>query len=516
MNISQSPLQDDEYWMGQALDAARAAGARGEVPVGAVVVHRGQLIATGGNAPIEDQDPTAHAEIAALRAAARKLGNYRLDDCELYVTLEPCPMCAGAMLHARLKRVVFGARDPRTGAAGSVVDLFGQPMLNHQTQLAGGVLANECGALLKDFFRSRRGNPNPLREDALRTREADFANLPDYHWDPRYVSDLPSLAGLRLHYVEEGASEGAARTWLCLHGNPTWSYLYRHMIPVFAGAGDRVVAPDMPGFGKSDKPKRESAHSFSWHRQVLLELIERLDLRNIVLVVHDWGAHLGLTLPMAAPGRFTGLLVMNTMLDIAEPGRTSNSHPKRSRKPRFEFDIAGMIARGAPQLSAAECAAYQAPFPDKGHCSAIRAVTQMMSEPDYDLGACRTWSAESENGTQRGQFLQDSQAHSPAMGQEDCEKWTAAAHLQPAISNSNRLLAKDLHAVRQFWRHQWRGQSLMAIGARDSARTVSAMQSLRRDIFGCPEPWVFDQAGHHVPEHGRVIAEIAITHFSRG
>ena len=462
MSMSQSPVKDDEYWMRHALDAARAAGARGEVPVGAVVVHQGQLIATGGNAPIENQDPTAHAEISALRAAARKLGNYRLDDCELYVTLEPCAMCAGAMLHARLKRVVFGAPDPRTGAAGSVVDLFGQRMLNHQTQLVGGVLANECATLLRKFFRARRGNPSPLREDALRTPEAAFEQLPGYPWQPKFVSDLPSLAGLRMHYVEEGTSEGAARTWLCLHGNPTWSYLYRHMIPVFAGAGDRVVAPDMPGFGKSDKPKRESAHSLSWHRQVLLEFIERLDLTNIVLVVHDWGALLGLTLPIAAPERFAGLLIMNTLLENPEVRSATRSHAENARKPQFQFDIAGTMARSTPQLSAAECASYQAPFPDKGHCSAVRAVTQMMSEPDYGLGA------------------------------------------------------KELHAVRQFWRHQWRGQSLMAIGARDSARTVSAMQSLRRDIFGCPEPWVFDQAGHHVPEHGRVIAEIAITHFSRG
>ena len=116
----------------------------------------GTVIATGRNAPIQAHDPTAHAEITALRAAAKVLGNYRLPECELYVTLEPCAMCSGAMLHARLKRVVFGAPDPKTGAAGSVINLFNQPQLNHQTALQGGVLADEAGTLLKDFFSQRR------------------------------------------------------------------------------------------------------------------------------------------------------------------------------------------------------------------------------------------------------------------------------------------------------------------------------------------------------------------------
>jgi tRNA(adenine34) deaminase len=119
-------------------------------------VCKGEVIATGGNAPIEGHDPTAHAEIIAMRAAAKALGNYRLPDCELYVTLEPCAMCSGAMLHARLKRVVFGAPDAKTGAAGSVINLFDQPQLNHQTELLGGVLADEAAGLLKDFFSQRR------------------------------------------------------------------------------------------------------------------------------------------------------------------------------------------------------------------------------------------------------------------------------------------------------------------------------------------------------------------------
>ena len=142
--------------MGEALALARSAGARGEVPVGAVVVQDGRAIGRGGNAPIADNDPTAHAEIAALRDAGRALGNYRLPGATLYVTIEPCAMCAGAILHARVARVVFGAADAKTGACGSVVDLFAEPRLNHHATVTRGVRAPECGALLSDFFAARR------------------------------------------------------------------------------------------------------------------------------------------------------------------------------------------------------------------------------------------------------------------------------------------------------------------------------------------------------------------------
>ena len=147
---------DDAAFMTLALVQARAAMAAGEIPVGAVVVRAGQVIATGSNAPVGHHDPTAHAEIEALRAAALTMGNYRLVDCELFVTLEPCAMCVGAMLHARLRRVVFGALDPKTGAAGSVLDLFSNTQLNHQTEVQGGVLADQCGSLLQDFFKQKR------------------------------------------------------------------------------------------------------------------------------------------------------------------------------------------------------------------------------------------------------------------------------------------------------------------------------------------------------------------------
>jgi tRNA(adenine34) deaminase len=151
-----NPAPADEQAMRIALDQAHNAWLVGEVPVGAVIMRAGQVIATGYNRPITEHDPTAHAEIVALRHAATLLGNYRLPECELYVTLEPCAMCAMALMHARFKRVVFGATDPKTGAAGSVIDLFAQPQLNHHTQVQGGVLADDCGKVLRDFFAERR------------------------------------------------------------------------------------------------------------------------------------------------------------------------------------------------------------------------------------------------------------------------------------------------------------------------------------------------------------------------
>ncbi len=146
----------DERWMEQALALAREAGARGEVPVGAIVVKEGAIVGRGGNAPIARDDPTAHAEINALRDAARRLGNYRLPGCELFVTLEPCAMCVGAIIHARVARLVFGAADPKTGACGSVINLAGEPRLNHHAAVTGGVTAAECGRLLSEFFAARR------------------------------------------------------------------------------------------------------------------------------------------------------------------------------------------------------------------------------------------------------------------------------------------------------------------------------------------------------------------------
>jgi tRNA(adenine34) deaminase len=147
----------DEEFMQEALALAREAGSRDEVPVGALVVKDGAIVGRGYNVPISGHDPTAHAEVRALRDASQRLGNYRLGGCSLYVTIEPCVMCAGAIMHARIARVVYGAADPKTGACGSVVDLFAERRLNHHAEVLGGVLAPECGQLLSDFFAARRG-----------------------------------------------------------------------------------------------------------------------------------------------------------------------------------------------------------------------------------------------------------------------------------------------------------------------------------------------------------------------
>lgn len=149
-------MSEHQHFMQIAIALAQEAGAEGEVPVGAVVVKDGLIIGRGYNAPIKQHDPSAHAEIRALRDAANNLGNYRLIDCTLYVTLEPCAMCTGAIQHARIAQLVYGASDPKTGACGSVIDLMAEDKLNHHTQVTGGILAKECGALLTAFFKARR------------------------------------------------------------------------------------------------------------------------------------------------------------------------------------------------------------------------------------------------------------------------------------------------------------------------------------------------------------------------
>ncbi|TAK71762.1 MAG: tRNA adenosine(34) deaminase TadA [Betaproteobacteria bacterium] len=149
-------MADDRAFMLAALEQAREAQAAGEVPVGAVVVKDGEIIGAGFNAPISRQDPAAHAEILALRDAAKRRGNYRLPGCVLYVTLEPCVMCVGAILHARIERLVYGAADPKTGACGSVIDLFAEPRLNHHASVTAGVMDEKCAALLREFFAAKR------------------------------------------------------------------------------------------------------------------------------------------------------------------------------------------------------------------------------------------------------------------------------------------------------------------------------------------------------------------------
>lgn len=333
----------------QALAQARQAQLLGEVPVGAVVVCRGTLLGVGHNAPIGSHDPTAHAEIAALRAAARHLGNYRLQDCELFVTLEPCVMCAGAILHARLKRVVYGAPDPKAGAAGSVTDVFATPALNHQTHVEGGLMADACAALLQDFFKQQRRAQQQeraeadraLREDALRTPEHCFAHLPAMPAPSHVLKDLPSLAGLRLHYVDTGPTDAPA-SFLCLHGPQDWSLIWRERLARRDPAGPRWICPDLIGFGRSDKPKKAAQHQLDWHAQVLLELLERLDLQQVTLLTPPGMAPLAQRLAARAPSRIIGCRV--------------------------------------EQLPPLDDAARDAPFPDRGHRAALQAFSAWMPD----------------------------------------------------------------------------------------------------------------------------------------
>ncbi len=263
---------EDIGFMQLALRQAQAAADAGEVPVGAVVVRAGQVIATGHNAPLGSHDPTAHAEVNAMRAAAQAMGNYRLDDCTLYVTLEPCAMCSGAALHARFKRVVFGATEPKTGAAGSVLNLFEHAQINHQTQVIGGVLADECAQVLQGFFEQRRAQQQlskvPLREDALRTPDSAFDGLDVPLTMSHFTAGLPALDGLRLHWFDNRQGAQAA-PHVYLHGLDGWSAQY---VPQLQST-QPVIALDLPGFGLSDKPKKVATHRIAWHAQVLNEFL---------------------------------------------------------------------------------------------------------------------------------------------------------------------------------------------------------------------------------------------------
>ncbi|MDP1752422.1 MAG: haloalkane dehalogenase [Reyranella sp.] len=287
----------------------------------------------------------------------------------------------------------------------------------------------------------------------LRTPDERFASLSGWPHEPRY---LQRPDGLRLHYLDEGPQQ-AARTWLCLHGQPTWSYLYRRMIPVFAAAGDRVVAPDFLGFGRSDKPVDEAAYTFDSHRDSLLNLVEALDLRNIVLVVQDWGGLIGLTLSMAAPARYASLLVMNTTLGTGDRPlgdgflawrAFSNKNP--------DMDIARLMRRACPHLSDAEAAAYAAPYPDATYKAGVRRFPNLVPDRPDAGGA--------------------------------------------ALSRE----------ARDFWRESWTGKSLMAIGMKDPVLGPPVMRALHDVIRNCPAPMEIAEGGHFLQEWGEEIARNAV------
>lgn len=292
----------------------------------------------------------------------------------------------------------------------------------------------------------------------VRTPDAAFANLPDFPYTPQYIDDLPGYSGLRGHYVDEGPRT-AEHTFLCLHGEPTWSYLYRKMMPVFLNAGARVVAPDLLGFGRSDKPVDDATYTFDFHRGYLKAFIERLDLRNITLVCQDWGGLLGLTLPHEYPDRFTRLIVMNTTLAVGKapgPGFTDWRTYVASRP---DLDVAALMKRSTPVLSDAEAAAYGAPFPDITYKAGVRRFPELvMTDPEM-----------------------------------------------PGVAVSR--------AARDFFRQHWRGPCFMALGAADPVLGRPVMEKLHADIRGAGPMMVIDEAGHFVQEWGAPIAEAALRYF---
>lgn len=338
---------DDAHWMHQALLQAQKAFEADEVPVGAVLVCDNKLVAASHNAPIGENDPTAHAEVRVLRQAGQYFHNYRLQGSTLYVTLEPCAMCAMALLHARVDRVVFGAKDSKTGAAGSVLDLFAAKELNHQTEVTGGVLADECADILKRFFAKRRqGKVFPLRDDALRTTEDRFIDA-GLSGEGQYVQHLTALEGLRLHYR---FSSGTKKTLiLCLHDAVGYSEQFVDTIPLLTRNDYAVLAPDLIGFGRSDKPKKLQWHTVQIHAAYLVEF------------VHD---------VMKEGFEDIFLITANACLTLSDVFLKQCTN-------------AGITVKGVcvvdslPGLNARE---RDAPFPDQGHRPALRAFLSWEQE----------------------------------------------------------------------------------------------------------------------------------------
>ena len=293
--------------------------------------------------------------------------------------------------------------------------------------------------------------------DIYRTPEDRFADLPGFDYSPNYVSDLPGYEELRVHYVDEGQGDPV---YLCLHGEPAWSYLYRRMIPELLGAGGRVVAPDLLGFGRSDKPVEDSVYGFHFHRNMLVALIERLDLRNITLVVQDWGGILGLTLPMDMPDRFSRLIIMNTVLAIGKPPSDGFIAWRDYVAANPDLAIGRLMARATPHLSPEEIAAYDAPWPEQRSKAGVRRFPAMVMT---------------------------------APGME-------------GVETSKRALS--------YWQNDWQGESFMAIGAADPVLGLDVMHWMSAQIRNCPPPLILPDAGHFVQEWGGEVARAAIRHFA--
>jgi len=291
---------------------------------------------------------------------------------------------------------------------------------------------------------------------ALRTPDERFADLPGYPFAPHYLDDLEGCAGLRIHYLDEGPRD-AAKVFLCLHGQPTWSYLYRRMIPVFAAAGHRVVAPDLPGFGRSDKPADDARYTFMFHRDMLKNLVLRLDLHNVVLVVQDWGGLLGLTLPMEMPERFSGLLIMNTAFatgDVPLGQGFLDWRAWNNKNP--DMAVGKLLSRSCPHLTPAEAAAYDAPFPDASFKGGVRRFPNLV--PD----------------------------HPDAEG--------------AALSRQ----------ARDWFRASWAGKTFMAVGMKDPVLGPPVMRAMAKMIRNCPPPLEVAEGGHFVQEWGEEVARAAL------
>lgn len=295
--------------------------------------------------------------------------------------------------------------------------------------------------------------------DVLRTPEERFNNLVNFPFTPNYISNLKDFDDLRLHYIDEG-SRTSNYTFLCLHGQPTWSYLYRKMIPIFVNAGYRVVAPDYYGFGKSDKPVNDDVYTFDFHRNSMVNFIQNLDLKNIILVCQDWGGLIGLTLPMEMPTRFSKLIVMNTALGTGEGVPSPGFRAFRdwvNKTP--DMDVGRLMLRGTPILTPKEVEAYDAPFPDYKYKAGIRRFPDLVPTTQDAPGA--------------------------------------------EISRK----------ARDWFQNHWSGKSFMAIGMQDPILGPSVMRKLRKIIPRCPEPLKIKKAGHFVQEWGEVVAKKALEAF---
>jgi len=333
-----------------------------------------------------------------------------------------------------------------------------------------------------------------LAIEALRTPDERFAFLPRFPHAPSYADDLPGYESLRMAWVDVGDA-AAEHVFLCLHGEPTWSYLYRKMIPVFVGAGHRVVAPDLFGFGRSDKPVDDAVYSFDFHRDSLLRLIERLDLRNVVLVCQDWGGLLGLTLPMDMPDRFRRLLVMNTAIPVGEPlsdgfaawkgfAASVPEIPVAALTLRYEGGVVMAGDRRATEVSLDVWRAYQ-DLQTQGQSLTTTEELVASAQESYNAALARY-----KAGV--GAFPQRVPVE-PGM---------------PGIEHGRR--------ARAFFANDWRGESFMAVGLRDGVLGGPVMAALRETIRGCPEPMEVPEAGHFVQEYGEPIARRALEHFGLG